>query len=113
VDDLAWLENWFTEAAGGWQHRHAIEITSLLVDEPAGGAALGWQVTINLQGTEAAELSLDPVEVRRSEHDYVVCAVYPWPEEEGGLRFEGYCGPGNLRETLRIFREWVEADRPD
>ena len=79
---------------GDWEHGYGVRIETL--DNP------GWHVSIEVGGTDAESLHLEPVETHRSEHDWLVV-------KKEGTAFAAYCGPLNLGEALYAFRLWVEG----
>jgi hypothetical protein len=94
---LDWLQTTFaTFCDGDWEHYYGITIETL--DNP------GWRVTIDLVDTDLAPHAFPPVDYAASEQDWVHCRV-----REG--RFEGFGGPYNLTDILRLFRTWVDTIR--
>jgi hypothetical protein len=93
-DDFIWLQNWYqTHCDGGWEHSRRIRLGTL--DNP------GWSLTINVQETELQEKAFPEVEIKRSENDWIFCSV-----KEN--KFDCACGPINLPEVLKLFRNWAE-----
>ena len=111
MDELAWIQNWYGEQCNGdWEYCYGITIENL--DNP------GWKVDIPLTDTDLEEKSFQPVDVKRSEQDWMKC----WTEmgwETGGkelghppnvLYFRAFCGTHNLTEVLKVFRIWSESE---
>lgn len=89
------LESWYVKHCNGeWEHSWGITIETL--GNP------GWRVKIGLQETKAANRTLEWVNIRRTEDDWISYRV-----EKG--QFSAACGPLNLSKTIRIFVEWFEA----
>ncbi len=94
-DNFFWLIKWFhAHCDGDWEHGYGIHIDTL--DNP------GWSVTINLSETELENRKFDKVKVEQSDDDWFICFIQ-------SKKFEGRCGPLNLPEIFRIFREWAES----
>ncbi len=92
---LTWLQAWYAmQCDGEWDHGFGVRIGTL--DNP------GWHVSIEVSGTAAESLYLEPVETYRSEHDWVVV-------KKEDTAFHAYCGPLNLGEALHAFWLWVEG----
>jgi hypothetical protein len=90
------LQQWYlAQCDGDWEHQSGIEIGTL--DNP------GWQVRVNLQGTNLDGRKFDRVKVERSENDW----VQAWVEVN---TWHAACGPLNLDEALGTFNAWVEAN---
>jgi hypothetical protein len=110
TDALACLESWYlAQCNGDWEHEHGIEISN--IDNP------GWRIRVDLAGTSLAGRVQERIRLDRTEQDW----VQYWSD---GVTFEAACGPGNLREAVRIFCTFsisstrkgqsdVAADRPD
>jgi hypothetical protein len=93
-DDLLWLLEWYYKQCNGdWEHANGIKIGTL--DNP------GWYLKISLDETEIENRSFHPVDINRSENDWIYCVV------EDGI-FNGYGGPFNLPEIISIFRQWTK-----
>lgn len=96
TDVLTRLEEWFLQQCNDdWEHQYVIKVTTL--DNP------GWCLEVDLRGTPQSTKAYESIRLERSESDWIHCRV-----QEG--RFEGFCGPRNLRETIEIFLDWT--DRP-
>ncbi|HVG62554.1 MAG TPA: immunity 53 family protein [Hyalangium sp.] len=105
MDDLEWLERWYSaQCNGDWEHHRGVTIQSL--DNP------GWLVTIDLEGTELEARMADALVLRDGDPpstenglmggpDWIECAI------KGG-RFTGAGDPGKLRTILHCFRAWAE-----
>ncbi|MET9057189.1 immunity 53 family protein [Streptomyces antibioticus] len=96
--ELGWLQHWYeAQCDGDWEHEWGVRIATL--DNP------GWTVHIDLEETSLTGRPYTPVNVRRSDSDWVMAKV-------SDDAFEASCGPLNLDETLRLFREWaMSADQ--
>jgi hypothetical protein len=94
MSDLGWLFEWFKKQCDGdWEHGNGISIGTL--DNP------GWFIKISLHETDVQDCHFMPIEIERTEEDWLYCTI------EDGL-FKGYGGPFNLPEILQIFRNWAE-----
>ena len=97
MDELSWLSHWYyRHCDGDWEHDNGVKIDTL--DNP------GWTISINLESTELEFEEFNAVELERSENDWIHCRI-----EENKFRIA--CGPLNLSEALKIFREWAELHR--
>lgn len=97
TDLLAWLQDFYRSLCDGeWEGENGISIET--IDQP------GWLVEIDLDGTALATVKFKPVEIERSEEDWLQCHV------ESGC-FVGAGGTGNLAEILQTFGNWAEAAR--
>ena|ERR1700733_2982516 len=97
LSDLNWLQEWFHRNCNGdWEHNTNIKIVNL--DNP------GWSIFINLCDTNLENKKFDKIKDYRTEDDWVYCIV------EDKI-FKAACGPFNLSEALRIFRNWVEKEQ--
>jgi hypothetical protein len=56
-------------------------------------------VEIDLFGTDLGSRMFDELRIERMENDWIQCRVHAG-------KFEGFCGPGNLRELLLVFLSW-------
>jgi hypothetical protein len=93
-DDLDWIIHWFySQCDGDWEHGNSIRIET--IDNST------WNLSICIEETELEGLSFEPVEIKRSPQDWVECTVKK-------QIFEGFGGPTNLPEILRLFRNWAE-----
>ncbi len=92
---LTWLQAWYAvQCDGDWEHGLGITIETL--DNP------GWHVSIDVSGTTAQALPLEPTETHRSDYDWFVI-------RREGDTFDAACGPLNLGEVLHAFRLWAEG----
>jgi hypothetical protein len=92
--DFLWLLKWYHDHCNGdWEHGSSIHIDTL--DNP------GWSITINLQDTMLEHKKFQEIELEYSKDSWLFCFI-----KDG--KFEGRCGPFNLPEALKIFREWAE-----
>ena len=93
-DDFLWLQKWYqAHCDGDWEHGCRIHLGT--IDNP------GWSLKVNLQDTELENKTFQKVRIERSEHDWISCVVKD-------SKFDGVCGPGNLPEILKLFRNWAE-----
>lgn len=93
--ELSWLEQWYrAQCDGDWEHEWGVRIATL--DNP------GWTVAIDLEETTLSGRTYDGTDIRRSESDWVMATV-------SGDVFQASCGPLNLGEVLRLFRDWVTS----
>ncbi|MGV9779260.1 immunity 53 family protein [Streptosporangium sp. NPDC003464] len=95
TDSLAFLQSWYASCCDGeWEHGYGVEIETL--DNP------GWSVEIDLMDTPLSGTSLERLVIDRTEDDWVQF----WSD---GIHFKGACGPLNLGEMLKAFRDFVET----
>jgi Immunity protein 53 len=95
VTAIEQLQQWYlAQCDGDWEHDSGIEIGTL--DNP------GWQVRVNLSGTNLEDREFKRLKVERSDAD---CQA--WVEENN---WHAACGPLNLDETLGIFTTWVGSN---
>ncbi|MFG2115902.1 immunity 53 family protein [Streptomyces sp. NPDC048718] len=93
LNELEWLQSWYTaQCDGDWEHEWGVRIATL--DNP------GWTVSIDLDETDVADREMPRREIRRGERDWIIA----WTADG---RFKVSCGPGNLIESLGLFRAWV------
>jgi hypothetical protein len=93
-DLLSRLEGWYVSQCNGtWEHDFRVKLTTF--DNP------GWGLTINLSETEWETRSFTPVDIRRSEHNWLQC----WVKEK---QFHAAGGPLNLREIIEMFLWFVD-----
>ncbi|MEU6117175.1 immunity 53 family protein [Streptomyces sp. NPDC047117] len=93
---LDWLQSWYaSQCDGDWEHGWGVTIETL--DNP------GWTVKIDLEKTALANRKYPEQRVARGEQDWVTA----WTAEGA---FHIACGPGNLTESLTLFRVWATAD---
>ena len=94
--ELGWLQRWYAaQCDGDWEHEWGVRIATL--DNP------GWTVAIDLAETSLAGRPYPPADFRRSDSDWVVTKV-------SDMVFRAACGPLNLEEALRLFREWATSE---
>jgi hypothetical protein len=88
------LQNWYEQHCNGdWEHQYGVRIETL--DNP------GWEVSIDLADTSLLTCAFEEISIEREENDWVRCRV-----REG--RYEGFGGPRNLEELVRVFLAWAE-----
>lgn len=93
--ELGWLEQWYqAQCDGDWEHEWGVRIGTL--DNP------GWTVDINLEETVLSGRSYVRTDIRRSGSDWVIAKV-------SDDVFQASCGPLNLSEVLRLFRDWATS----
>ena len=92
--NFKWLLDWYySQCDGDWEHGNGIKIGTL--DNP------GWFFKASLSETEVFNKKFEIVDINRSENDWLYCS-------RKDDFFEGFGGPFNLPEILKIFRNWVE-----
>lgn len=92
---LNWLQSWYaSNCDGDWEHTRRIRVNTL--DNP------GWHFSFNAEDMPLVTVPFVPVEIDRSETDWIRCRV-----EDG--EFHGHGGPLNLEEILTHFRGWTET----
>ena len=97
MDYLKWLVDWFnSQCDGDYEHGNGITISTL--DNP------GWDVSIDLEGTELENINITPAKIERSEHDWIIIG-----KNENTFNISG--GPGNLLEMLKIVNEIFSANK--
>jgi hypothetical protein len=98
TDNLEWLQRWYrAHCNGDWEHQHGISVETL--DNP------GWQLTIDLAGTELQRREFKELKVERTGDDWVWCRILGNPDAP---TFDGHCGALNLIEVIEIFRSWAQ-----
>jgi hypothetical protein len=98
VNALAELQAWYlSHSNGDWEHAYGIRIETL--DNP------GWEVRINLRGTELEDRSFTPISDLDPESTWMECHV-----EDG--HFEAHGGPAMLEPMLRVFLDWASVRAP-
>jgi hypothetical protein len=96
ADALARLETWYlAQCNGDWEHSYGVKIGTL--DNP------GWCFEIDLQETVLDGRAFAPVQIERSELDWLTCSI------EDDRAFHAYCGPHNLHEALGVFLDWADG----
>jgi Immunity protein 53 len=94
MESLSLLEKWYlSQCNGEWEHQHGIRIET--IDNP------GWSLTINLNGTQAENGTLNLVKIERAENDW----IHYWVEKN---QFHARVGPQNLTEGIKTFLGWIE-----
>jgi len=92
---LAELQNWYqSQCNGDWEHEYGIEIGNL--DNP------GWEVKIDLIGTELENKQFKEIEIDNSDDDWIFCKA-----EDS--KFVSYADPQKLEKILQIFLEWSKS----
>lgn len=95
VDLLEWLQAWYSNQVNDhWEHQYGIVIETL--DNP------GWHLSIDLEMTKLESKNFSQIRIENNEQDWLTCKV-----EKG--KFEGFCGPKNLRRIIEVFQGWVEG----
>ena len=93
--ELGWLEQWYqAQCDGDWEHEWGVRIATL--DNP------GWTVHIDLEETTLSGRPYVRTDIQRSHSDWVMAKV-------SDDIFHASCGPLNLSEVLRLFREWATS----
>ena len=93
MDLIEWLQDWYlSNCNDDWEHGHGVKIYT--IDNP------GWGVRINLAGTLAAQLPMEPYASDRGADDWVTC------ELKDGF-FVGHGDPRKLHSILARFRGLV------
>ena len=96
MNNLQWLQKWYlSQCNEKSEHDYGIIIDTL--DNP------GWWIKINLAKTDSESKFFEKVKIEKSDNDWLHCRVK-------GLEFEGACGPENLDELIKIFRDWIEKN---
>lgn len=94
-DDFSWLQKWYhAHCDGDWEHSARIRLGT--IDNP------GWSLKVNVRDTELENKGFKKNHMERSENDWIFCTV-----EDN--QFEGACGPTNLPEMFKLFRNWAES----
>lgn len=92
-DTLARIERWYASCCDGtWEHGFGLRIET--IDNP------GWRIDIDLRGTPLFRQPYDELSIDRSGADWLRCRVR-------NDRFEGFGGPGNLKELIDRFLAWA------
>ena len=91
-DILDALQQWYVDQCDGdWEHEFGIKLATL--DNP------GWSLSIDLIGTSVENRTFKEISDLASESDWIHCKVE-------GQRFEGRCGPANLKRLIAVFLDW-------
>ena len=102
MDNLEWLEDWYQrQCDGAWEHEQGMRLESLKesVEQP------GWQLTIHLTGTSAAEAQPQRIKLDATDGDWISCRI-------ADQRFEGSGDPRKLEQIIGVFRQWVDRRQP-
>lgn len=92
--DLDWLMHWYcSQCDGDWEHSNGVEVGTL--DNP------GWFLKVSLSGTELFDKDFDVVDINKTKDNWIYCEIK-------NEVFEGFGGPFNLIDILRIFRDLAE-----
>ena len=98
MEQVKYIEDWYcSQCNGDREHGPGIKIVSL--DNPS------WSVTIDLLGTQLAELPFSEVrhnDVGQKYEDH----QYWWACRKVATEFQGSGGPKQLSVILHIFDEW-------
>jgi len=99
ADNLEWLQQWYLSHCNeDWEHQYGISIQNL--DNP------GWQLTVDLVGTELQWREFEEVVIKRTSKDWIRCKIVG-PRDSP--KFEADGGALNLTEMIDVFRCWVEG----
>jgi hypothetical protein len=89
--------DWYRSRCDGkWEHQYGIKIGTL--DNP------GWELAIDLAGTELESRVFDSVSREINELDWYTC------RREGAV-FRAYCGPTRLNAAIAEFLQWASLSR--
>ena len=97
MHELQRIQHWYLmQCDDEWEHGYGIDLKTL--DNP------GWQLEIDLTGTDLERVRFKPIVEGDSERDtdWIHCEV-----KQG--KFKGACGASNLTELLGIFLDWAEG----
>lgn len=105
-DHLSWLMQWYAaECNSDWEHSYGVKIDTL--DNP------GWTLKIDLR-----ETALEGVPFSKASHGEPASDLEEWQRlgswwvaEVKGTTFEAACGPLDLIQAIRVFRDWVQSVR--
>jgi hypothetical protein len=93
ITAISQVSQWYlARCDGDWEHQSRVEIGTL--DNP------GWQVRVNVSGTNLDGRKFDRVKIERSDADW----VQAWVEQN---EWRAACGPLNLDEALSLFVSWA------
>lgn len=96
---IEWFQNWYKEQCNGeWEHVHGVTIETL--------GTPGWQVTIDLEGTQLEGVPMPIARRERSAQDWIECCV-----EHNQFRGEG--DPLKLAAIVHHFRQWILKNIPE
>jgi hypothetical protein len=97
MNEIDNLQEWYLRYCNDdWEHQYGVSIDTL--DNP------GWSLKIDLKGTDLEKEKMDPIEIHRSEEDWVVA-------RRSEYVFEAFCGARNLAEMIRTFLDWEQNTR--
>ncbi len=87
------IQDWYeSQCDGDWEHVYGVNVKTL--ENP------GWEVSIAIAETEWEEEPFSELAIQRNDDDWVHCKVeYEY--------FQGFGGPGNLKEIFGIFLRWI------
>jgi hypothetical protein len=93
-DILDWLQYFYSRHCDkDWEHSYGFRIDN--VDNP------GWLVEFDLNDTKLSGFDFKEYNIQRSEIDWIIC-------KKKENKFVGYGGVFNLKEILKVFREWAD-----
>ncbi len=96
LDDI---QNWYASNCDDyWEHNFGVQIVTL--DNP------GWDVTIDLEGTNLDGRKFETFESETSEERWIHCRV-----EEN--KFRGFGDETKLEEILKFFLDWAKSENED
>lgn len=96
ISGLQFLQEWyFMHCDGDWEHCYGVELKT--IDPP------GWELEIQLIGTELENYEFEEIKEERSPSDHFHCFI-----EDETSTFRGYGGLCNTEEMLTIFQKWAE-----
>jgi Immunity protein 53 len=94
-DNLEWLDRWYQRQCNGeWEHSRGVRLESLT--DP------GWQLTIDLAGTTAANAAPQRLQLDTLCGEWITCSIV----ED---RFQGSGDPRKLEQIIGVFRQWVDV----
>jgi hypothetical protein len=98
MDLLADIQSWYASQCNeDWEHTYGITISN--IDNP------GWSLKVELKDTYLYEVDFKKVKIQREEeNDWIICDV-----KNGD--FQGYGGPRNLGDLLRVFLNWAKENQ--
>lgn len=90
---INWMQRWYYDQCDeDWEHSERFIIKT---------TENGWHFSFFLEDTPCQNKLFDPIEVKKSEHDWYKCFL-------SQHRFEGIGGAFNLIDIINVFRNWVE-----
>lgn len=97
MNDLQWLELWYTgQCDGSWEHEYGITIETL--DNP------GWRISMNMNDTPWENKEFAPVNLGMNLKSFITI------KKENGI-IEAACGPLQLQVTLARIKDWIEEGK--